>query len=135
MKTLLTILVLFSSQVFAQNLDSGDLQDVDDIRELERMEADEAAEPSELPEEEVMTEAPAEDPNEKIQVECQCPPPVQNEEANINSVFPPDTVFFIAPQPAPVPQAEEAKPDPSIPPGYGGKMPSGYSDDTYKQIQ
>lgn len=135
MKTLLTILVLFSFPTFGQNLDTGDLQDADDIRMLEEEEAMEA---EEVPEEEEMTDESTNNAgNEKIQVECQCPPQVQSEEvAPVNSVFPPDTVFFIAPQPGPVPQVQEqAKPQENLPPGYGGKMPSGYSDDTYKQIE
>lgn len=65
-------------------------------------------------------------------VECSCPEPVQAEEA---SPFPPNSVFFMAPQPAPVPAVEAPPKDESIPPGYGGKMPSGYDDSNYKQIQ
>lgn len=135
MKTLLTILVLLSFPALSQNLDTGDKQRVEDIR---MMEEEAAMQAEEAPEEEVMTdEATDKTNNERIQVECQCPPPVQNEEvAPVNSVFPPDSVFFIAPQPAPVPEVqEETKPQENLPPGYGGKMSPGYSDDTYKQIQ
>jgi hypothetical protein len=77
---------------------------------------------------------------EVIRVECVCPQNnIQEEEAEsaVNTLFPKDSVFIIAPESsfnsAPPEQQQESEPKERIP-GYIEKLPNRYSDDTYKQI-
>ena len=79
---------------------------------------------------------------EVISVECKCPENNKQEqeqeaESAVNSLFPPDSVFFITPDTGlnsapPVQQMETERKD--LIPGYIDKLPRGYSDDSYKQI-
>lgn len=128
MRVLIFILIFLSPGLYAQTSDEADVG-------------------SELPEEETTPEEVDQDAPIKtgaqqnvFQIECQCPGPLQQEETPVsNSVFPPNTVFFMAPQPTPVPEnQEEREVAPLIegsPPGYGGTLPSSYSDEGYRQIK
>lgn len=124
MKTVLTFLLLLSLPAAGQNLDTAEQFEAEDIRLLEE---EEMSQEEVLPEEELMPE--------RTSQACPCPPSVQAGEA-LSDAIPADAVFLIAPEPAPAPAVqEEVKPQADLPPGYGGQLPAGYSDGTYKQIQ
>lgn len=130
MKTLLVLCLLSHFPLYAQTLDDASSEDLN--LETETTEEVEPVEPVEDEDLQMEQEATAQNGKDVLKVECQCPQPMQAEEA---SPFPSNSVFFMAPQPAPVPEQEVVPKDESIPPGYGGKMRSGYDDTGYKQIQ
>ncbi len=68
---------------------------------------------------------------------CNCPEyavPEEEVAAPTSSVFPPGAVFNITPAPLPPVQEEQKQPQKEVIPGYTEKLPSGFSDDAYKQI-
>lgn len=121
MKLCVLLLAIF----FLPNLSAQDAADLDSQDQIEK-----------IPSEKLTEESVPPVPTEK----CTCPEnEVQAQESLMpeNRIFPPESVFIIAPYPAPVTevQKEERPPkDDSRAPGYTEKLPRGYNNDTYKQI-
>lgn len=128
MKTIFILILLFSGPIYSQN----DQNTVEQSRE-QRTEAREPAQDEIPPEEdirpidetEVIDEAENKEEEKAQKEECVCPQEEQAQDS-LSTIFPSGSVFIISPEAQK--QEEKVIPYPTAP------LPSGYSDDQYRNI-